>query len=64
MNKVSLKRDWFDPEGKMWLARDNPHSTEYGKGDLPSDAVVEEVGEKSPAPVKKTEAGTDKPGKL
>lgn len=38
---VSLKRDWFDGNGKYWHARDNPHemSDELAKT-VPSSAVL------------------------
>lgn len=39
---VSLKRDWFDPEGKLWSARNNPHEMDDALvAELPSDAVVD-----------------------
>lgn len=40
---VSLKRDWFDPEGKLWSARNNPHEMDDALVEqLPSDAVVDD----------------------
>ncbi len=45
---VSFKRDWFDPEGKLWSARNNPHEVDESLVDqLPSDAVVDGVDPKS-----------------
>lgn len=42
MSVVSLKRDWFDPEGKLWSARNNPHEMDEALvAQLPSDAVVD-----------------------
>lgn len=55
MNTVSLKRDWFDPEGRLWRVRNNPHSMTWGKADLPKDAdFIEAEAEAKKAP-KKTE---------
>lgn len=60
MNSVILKRDWFDPEGRMWRTRDNPHSMPWGKKDLPSDAKCTEKEE----PKAKKEEATKLPPKL
>lgn len=47
MSIVSLKRDWFDPDGKTWSARNNPHEMPWGVEDLPSDAIVDGVDPKA-----------------
>ena len=44
MSIVFLKRDWFDPEGKLWSARNNPHEMDEELiSQLPSDATVDGV---------------------
>lgn len=53
---VSLKRDWFDTEGRLWSARLNPHEMDEGLLDaLPTDAVVDGVAKNSDAKVSKAE---------
>lgn len=48
MSIVFLKRDWFDPEGKLWSARNNPHEMDEGLIEhLPSDAIVDGVDPKA-----------------
>ena len=48
MSIVFLKRDWFDPEGKLWSARNNPHEMDEALIEhLPSDAAVDGVDPKA-----------------
>lgn len=48
MSIVFLKRDWFDPEGKLWSARNNPHEMDESLIEqLPSDAIVDGVDPKA-----------------
>lgn len=49
MSSVSLKRGWFDPDGKLWSARNNPHEMAWEVKDLPSDAIVDGVDPKAEA---------------
>ena len=59
MALVSLKRDWFDPEGKLWSARNNPHEMHWTAEDLPSDAVVDGVDPKADDKGKKAPSKKD-----
>jgi hypothetical protein len=58
MAVVSLKRDWFDQDGKLWSARNNPHEIEDEAtlANLPSDAIVDGVDPKDEAKGKKAKA--------
>lgn len=56
MALVSLKRDWFDPDGKLWSARNNPHEMDFDAEVLPSDAIVDGVDPKAEAKGKKAAA--------
>ncbi|TXH15903.1 MAG: hypothetical protein E6R03_06420 [Hyphomicrobiaceae bacterium] len=45
---VSLKRDWFDPEGKLWSARNNPHEMDEALlAELPTGSIVDGVDPKA-----------------
>lgn len=60
MSIVSLKRDWFDPEGKLWSARNNPHEMDEALvAELPSDAVIDGNDPKADAKGKKAVAKKD-----
>lgn len=43
MTTVILARDWFDPDGRLWLVRDNPHQMEWSEKDLPKSAEVKQA---------------------
>lgn len=49
MSIVFLKRDWFDIDGKLWMANANPHEIDDERllATLPSDAIVDGVDPKS-----------------
>ena len=58
MAKVNLKKDWFAPDGTLYLARDNPHNfpsdwtlpKSAGAGEEPA-AVTEEDDDEVKKPV-------------